>query len=65
MVYTQPITRLLKDSIYNIVVPGPSVRVVVFLPHDTTSYDKVSKYLGSKLGKEGDLPCIENIGKIT
>ena len=45
--YTQPITRLLEHIMYNFVVPGPSIGVLVFLPHDTTPMTKVSKYLGS------------------
>ena len=47
MLCTQPKSRLLKHSNMKFVVPGPSIGVVVFLPHDTTTYAKVSKYLGS------------------
>ena len=42
---TQPKSRLLKHSNMKFVVPGPSIGVVVCLPHDTTIYTKISKYL--------------------
>ena len=53
VIYTQPKSRVLKHSKYEIVVPGTSIGVVVCLPHDTTTYTKISKYLSSmQLGKE-------------
>ena len=64
VVCTQPKSRLLKHINMKFVVPGPSIGVVVCLPHDTKTYTKIFQVprehaIGQR---KVELPCIENIG---